>query len=130
MLKYHSLHGHLYYYIGDYRTYLPNSDQLGFIYRGMDRAHDVLLPRLDKNVQDYVHDRTDAKSVGNKAVGVQAPPWALFCKQKQKSDAILYTKLERTDSNSRWCRREYQGLCPLSLPQGDRRYWEALRSPH
>ena len=84
MLKYHSLHGHLYYYIGDYRTYLPNSDQLGFIYRGMDRAHDVLLPRLDKNVQDYVHDRTDAKSVGNKAVGVQAPHGHSFANKSKR----------------------------------------------
>ena len=30
-------------------------------------------------------DAADLKSVGRKAVGVQVPPWALFCKQKQKS---------------------------------------------
>ena len=37
MLKHHSLHGHLYYYIGDYRAYLPYSVQLKFIYRGTDK---------------------------------------------------------------------------------------------
>ena len=30
-------------------------------------------------------DAADLKSVGRKAVGVQVPPWALFCIQKQKS---------------------------------------------
>ena len=30
-------------------------------------------------------DAADLKSVGRKAVGVQVPPWALFCNQKQKS---------------------------------------------
>jgi hypothetical protein len=30
-------------------------------------------------------DAADLKSVGRKAVGVQVPPWAFFCNQKQKS---------------------------------------------
>ena len=30
-------------------------------------------------------DAADLKSVGRKAVGVQVPPWALFCIVKQKS---------------------------------------------
>ena len=43
MLKYHSHHGHLYSDIGDYWAYLPHSVQLKFIYRGADKAHDVLF---------------------------------------------------------------------------------------
>ena len=31
-------------------------------------------------------DAADLKSVGRKAVGVQVPPWALFCNSLQKSD--------------------------------------------
>ena len=30
-------------------------------------------------------DAADLKSVGRKAVGVQVPPWALFCNSLQKS---------------------------------------------
>jgi hypothetical protein len=52
MLKYHSVHGHLYHYIGDYRAYLSYSVQLKFIYRGTDKAHEVLLPRLESFNKD------------------------------------------------------------------------------
>jgi hypothetical protein len=56
MLKYHSVHGHLYHYIGDYWAYLSYSVQLKFIYRGTDKAHDVILPRLESFNKDWAHD--------------------------------------------------------------------------
>ena len=84
MLKYHSLHGHLYYYIGDYRTYLPNSDQLRFIYRGTDRAHDDLPPRSDKYVQDYVHDISGCQIRWPQSRGGSSPPLGTLLQTKAK----------------------------------------------